>query len=66
LFAEERARLAPVTIDKAPTCAHHEHEIRMDLRTIHTDASRPDEAIGQFECPECGSERRIPMEMDAA
>lgn len=38
----------------------------MDLRTIHTDASRPDEVIGQFECPECGFERRIPMEMSAA
>jgi hypothetical protein len=55
-----------VTIDKAPTCARHEHEIRMDLRTIHTDASRPDEVIGHFECPECGFERRMPMEMDAA
>jgi hypothetical protein len=55
-----------VTIDQAPTCARHEREVRMDLRTIHTDASRPSEVVGEFQCPECGYERRVPMETEAA
>jgi len=55
-----------VTVDQAPKCARHDHEIAMHLRTIHTDAARPDEAIGHFECPECGAERRVPMDLEVA
>lgn len=55
-----------MTVDQAPMCGQHEHEIAMDLRTIHTDASRPGEVIGHFQCPECGYERRQPMDLEAA
>lgn len=54
------------TVDEAPTCVQHETEVAMSLRTIHTDAERPDEVIGQYECPECGFERRVPMRYEAA
>lgn len=37
----------------------------MDLLTIHTDAKRPDEVIGHFECPQCGFERRVPLQVAA-
>jgi hypothetical protein len=33
----------------------------MSLRSIHSDAARPDTAVGLFECPECGFERRVPL-----
>ena len=33
----------------------------MSLRSIHSDAGRPDLAVGLFECPECGHERRLPL-----
>jgi len=33
----------------------------MSLRTLHSDASRPDQLLGLFECPECGYERRVPV-----
>ena len=58
-------RLA-MTVDQAPTCARHDAEVKMDLRTIHTDATRPEVVIGNFECPECGYEKRVPMEPRAA
>ncbi|MEP7106311.1 MAG: hypothetical protein ABI838_10740 [Chloroflexota bacterium] len=47
--------------DDAPTCTRHDGEVRMSLRTLHSDASRPTELFGQFECPECGHERRLPV-----
>ena len=34
----------------------------MRLRTIHSDSSRPDRLVGLYECPECGYERRLPIE----
>ena len=55
-----------MTVDQAPTCARHDAEVKMDLRTIHTDSARPEVVIGHFECPECGSEKRVPMEYEAA
>ncbi len=33
----------------------------MRLRTMHSDASRPDVVVGWFECPECGHERWLPI-----
>ena len=54
-----------MTIDQAPTCARHDVEVKMDLLTIHTDAKRPDEVIGHFECPQCGFERRVPLQVAA-
>jgi len=34
----------------------------MSLRTLHTDASRPGQLVGLYECPDCGDERRQPLE----
>ncbi|HEX6350020.1 MAG TPA: hypothetical protein VF160_11605 [Candidatus Dormibacteraeota bacterium] len=47
--------------DEAPVCARHEGDVRMSLRTLHSDADRPGELVGLFECPECGHERRLPL-----
>ncbi len=33
----------------------------MQLRTLHSDSSRPDTVVGLYECPECGHERRQPI-----
>jgi hypothetical protein len=37
----------------------------MRLRTIHSEHSRPDRLLGLYECPECGYERRLPIELRA-
>ncbi|WP_338199084.1 hypothetical protein [Candidatus Nephthysia bennettiae] len=37
----------------------------MRLRTIHSDHSRPDRLLGLYECPECGYERRLPIDLRA-
>jgi hypothetical protein len=50
-----------MTLDESPVCARHEGGIPMSLRSIHSDATRPDTAVGLFECPECGFERRLPL-----
>jgi hypothetical protein len=34
----------------------------MRLRTIHSEHSRPDRLLGLYECPECGFERRMPID----
>jgi hypothetical protein len=47
--------------DQAPVCARHEGEVRMELRSLHSQLSRPEELVGLFECPECGFERRLPV-----
>ncbi len=38
----------------------------MQLRTLHSDSSRPDTVVGLYECPECGHERRLPIETETA
>ena len=55
-----------MTLDDAPTCERHEASVQMRLRTMHSDSSRPDTVIGLYECPECGHERRLPIETDTA
>jgi hypothetical protein len=35
----------------------------MRLRTIHSEHWRPDRLLGLYECPECGLERRMPIEL---
>jgi hypothetical protein len=35
----------------------------MELRSMHSDASRPDVVVGLFVCPECGHETRRPLEV---
>ena len=34
----------------------------MRLLSLHSDAARPDTVVGLYECPECGHERRVPIE----
>jgi hypothetical protein len=33
----------------------------MELRTMHSDVSKPDVVVGLFECPDCGHERWLPI-----
>ena len=47
--------------DDAPECERHETSVRMQLRTMHSDSTRPDTLVGLYECPECGHERRLPI-----
>jgi hypothetical protein len=47
------------------TCPRHPGNIRMLLRTIHSESARPDRLVGLYECPECGYERRLPIELRA-
>jgi hypothetical protein len=35
----------------------------MRLRTLHSDQSAPDELIGVYVCPQCGRERRLPIDV---
>jgi hypothetical protein len=52
--------------EDAPVCERHESSVPMRLRTMHSDSSRPDTVVGLYECPECGHERRLPIEVSAA
>ena len=54
-----------MTHDGAPDCERHDHPLPMQLRTLHSDSSRPDTVVGLYECPECGHERRQPIETAA-
>ncbi len=47
--------------EDAPSCERHEASVQMQLRTLHSDQSRPDTVVGLYECPECGHERRLPI-----
>lgn len=55
-----------VTAPLAPLCPRHDGEVRMSLRTLHTDSARPGQILGLFECPDCGTERRLPFEGEVA
>ena len=50
-----------MTYDDAPPCDRHEASAPMQLRTMHSDAAKPDVVVGLFECPECGHERWLPI-----
>ena len=52
--------------EDAPSCERHEASVRMQLRTLHSDASRPDTLVGLYECPECGHELRRPIQTSDA
>jgi hypothetical protein len=59
--------LGVMTYEDAPACDRHEGKVSMELRTMHSDESSPDVVLGLFECPECGYERRLPIQTkDAA
>jgi hypothetical protein len=48
-----------------PVCNRHDGEVRMSLRSLHGDSSRPDQLLGLYECPDCGDERRVPLTAEA-
>jgi hypothetical protein len=47
--------------EEAPACDRHDSDVSMQLRTMHSDATRPDVLVGLYECPECGHERWLPI-----
>lgn len=50
-------------MEDAPVCRHHAGDVRMSLRALHSDVSAPRQVLGEYACPECGSERRLPIVM---
>jgi hypothetical protein len=50
-----------MSYEDAPACDRHDSGVSMELRTMHSDASRPEVLVGLFECPECGHERWLPI-----
>lgn len=54
-----------MTYEEAPACDRHDSSVPMQLRTMHSDSSRPDVVVGLFECPECGHERRSQIKTEA-
>jgi hypothetical protein len=56
-----------MTYEEGPICERHEAKVQMELRTMHSDSGRPDVVVGLFECPDCGHEKRQPIQTrDAA
>jgi hypothetical protein len=55
-----------MTYDEAPACERHEAKVPMKLRTMHSDSSEPGVLVGLFECPECGEEKRRPIQTGEA
>jgi Zn ribbon nucleic-acid-binding protein len=51
-----------MTHEEAPACNRHEQAVPMRLQTMHSDSSRPETIVGLYECPECGHERRLPIQ----
>jgi hypothetical protein len=35
----------------------------MLLSSFHSDRTNPSDLVALYECPECGSERRLPVEL---
>ncbi len=50
-------------MEDSPVCQRHIGDVRMSLRTLHSDVSAPEQLLGEYACPECGSERRLPIAM---
>jgi hypothetical protein len=50
-----------MTSEQTPACDRHDARVSMQLRTMHSDVTKPDVLLGLFECPECGHERWLPM-----
>ena len=44
-----------------PVCPQHGGDVKLRLVTLHSDAGR-DGLFAAFECPQCGFERRLPVE----
>jgi len=54
-----------VPINAEPFCPRHEAGVPMRLRSLHTDSTWPGQLLGLFVCPDCGDERRHPIEAEA-
>ena len=52
--------------EDAPVCQRHDDQVAMRLRTLHSDQTAPEQVLGVYACPECGSERRLPITTRAA
>ena len=50
-----------MTSEENPACDRHSATVSMQLRTMHSDVTKPDVLLGLFECPECGHERWLPI-----
>ena len=50
-----------MAFEETPACDRHNATVSMQLRTMHSDVTKPDVLLGLFECPECGHERWLPM-----
>jgi len=55
-----------MTHEDAPACERHESQVPMKLRTMHSDSNEPGVLVGLFECPECGHEKRQPIQTGEA
>ena len=55
-----------MSYEDGPICERHDAKVPMELRTMHSDSSRPDTVVGLYECPECGHERRFPIQTSDA
>ena len=51
--------------EDAPVCPRHDDRVAMSLETLHSDLSAPEQVLGVYSCPECGSERRLPISTQA-
>jgi len=51
--------------EDAPVCPRHDDQVAMSLTTLHSDQSAPEQVLGVYACPECGSERRLPISTQA-
>jgi hypothetical protein len=49
--------------EEVPVCHRHPDEVRMTLRTLHSDMGRPGQVLAVYACPECGYERRLPIRL---
>ena len=38
----------------------------MLLITLHSERSSPSDLVARYECPECGAERRLPVQLGSA
>jgi hypothetical protein len=48
-------------MEDAPVCPRHAGEVRMKLRTLHSDQGLPGQVLAVYACPDCGHERRLPI-----
>jgi hypothetical protein len=51
-------------LEDVVVCLRHPGDVRLRLRTLHSDLSAPGQVIGVYVCPECDHERRLPIDVD--